>query len=259
MITITDYRLPITDYFYETNPKLLIMNIEPEAFLKMTYGLFVVCSRKDKRVNGYISNSVFQVTAEPPQFAIACNKDNLTNDFIADSRIFTVSVLKKDANPKIIGTFGFSSGKKKDKFGEFLFGTSPSGVPYLKEDTVAWFECRVGQQLDAGTHMIYVGEVTGGELIDEFLEPLTYSYYRDVKKGLAPKNAPTYIDPKKLGRRKEKFNSDRYVCPNCGYIYDPAKGDPDAGIAPGTAFEELPDDWICPVCGTPKEDFFKQE
>ncbi|HYW97350.1 MAG TPA: rubredoxin [Bacteroidales bacterium] len=62
-----------------------------------------------------------------------------------------------------------------------------------------------------------------------------------------------------MGKRKEKFKADRYVCPNCGHVYDPAEGDPDAGIAPGTAFEDLPDDWICPVCGTPKAEFSKQE
>ena len=231
------------------------MNVPPEAFFKMTYGLFVVCSKRGSNVNGYISNSVFQVTADPPQFAMACNKDNYTNEFIRDSGIFTISVLNKDSNPKIISTFGFSSGKVKNKFEAFEFGTTAAGVPYLKEDISAWFECRVKQSVDAGTHMVYIAEVTGGDLLDETSEPLTYTWYREVRKGLAPKNAPTYIDPKTLGKRKVEFNSTKYICPNCGYIYDPAKGDPESGIGPGTAFEDLPDDWICPVCGTPKADF----
>lgn len=51
----------------------------------------------------------------------------------------------------------------------------------------------------------------------------------------------------------------KYVCAICGYVYDPGVGDPDAGIAPGTPFEDLPDDWICPICGARKEDFFMKE
>lgn len=57
---------------------------------------------------------------------------------------------------------------------------------------------------------------------------------------------------------KEEGKMDRYVCQICGYIYDPAKGDPDNGIAPGTSFEDLPEDWVCPICGAPKSDFEKE-
>ena len=233
--------------------------VQPEALLKISYGLFVVCSKRGNEVNGFISNSVFQVTADPPQFAIACNKDNYTNEFIDESKLFTVSVLKKEADAKIIGTFGFSTGKKKNKFEKFRFGTSSSGLPYLLDDTVAWFECRVQQQADAGSHIVYIASIIKGELLDEEGEPLTYAYYKDVKKGLAPKNAPTYIDPKTLGKRKKKIKSKKYICPNCGYIYDPAEGDASAGIEPGTAFEDLPDDWVCPICATPKEEFEEQD
>ncbi len=235
------------------------MSIDHRAFLPMTYGLFVVCSKKGEKVNGYISNSVFQVTAVPPQFAIACNKDNFTNGYIAESRVFTVSVLKKDYHPKIIGSFGFSSGKNKGKFETPGFATASSGVPYMAEDSVAWFECRVKQEMDAGTHIIYVGEVIHSELLDELAEPLTYTYYREVKKGIAPKNAPTYIDPSNLTGRENEFNMDRYICPICGYIYDPVKGDPESGVEPGTSFDDLPDGWICPVCGTPKLEFSKKD
>ena len=50
---------------------------------------------------------------------------------------------------------------------------------------------------------------------------------------------------------------DSYTCTVCGYVYNPAEGDPDSGIAPGTAFEDLPDSWVCPVCGAPKTEFEK--
>jgi rubredoxin len=87
--------------------------------------------------------------------------------------------------------------------------------------------------------------------------PITYEYYHKIKGGYSPKTAPTYfgaIDKK----NKEENKMDKYVCEVCGYVYDPAKGDPDSGIQPGTAFENLPDDWVCPICGAAKEAFNKE-
>jgi rubredoxin len=78
-----------------------------------------------------------------------------------------------------------------------------------------------------------------------------------VKKGMAPKNAPTYIDKSKLNKKVPDVKLARYQCPACGYIYDPAAGDPASNIKPGTAFEDLPDTWVCPLCGTEKADFVK--
>jgi rubredoxin len=83
--------------------------------------------------------------------------------------------------------------------------------------------------------------------------------YQTVKKGKAPKNAPTYKgDVKAQDTTDEKFvevTMQKYVCNVCGYVYDPAKGDPEGNIPPGTPFEKLPDDWACPVCGAPKSEF----
>jgi rubredoxin len=58
---------------------------------------------------------------------------------------------------------------------------------------------------------------------------------------------------------KQGGKMDKYVCSVCGYVYDPAEGDPDNGIEPGTKFDDLPDDWECPVCGAGKSDFEKEE
>ncbi len=232
------------------------MNIE--AYFKITYGLYVVSTRLGDRLNGYISNTVFQVTSDPARFAIACSKNNHTAVMIMDSHIFSVSVLKRETRADIIGTFGYRSGRDTEKFTNFNFKFGRLGTPILLDDTLSWFECQVEQTLDTGSHLLFVGAVVDNDLLDPAGEPLTYAYYREVKKGKAPKNAPTYVDPEKL---KEQASSAPviYYCTSCGYEYNPAVGDPDHGFPAGTRFEDLPDDWVCPVCGTEKELFARKE
>ena len=232
------------------------MNIE--AYFKITYGLYVVSSVMDNKLNGYVSNTVFQVTAEPARFAIACSKNNYTAEMIQHSQIFAVSVLQKETRADIIGTFGYQSGKNTDKFSSFNFKKGKTGAPILLDDTLAWFECEVIQTVDAGSHLLFIGNVVDGDLLLTDGEPLTYAYYREVKKGKAPKNAPTYIDTEKLKQQAPVTSADKYYCTACGYIYDPALGDPEHGIRAGTRFEDLPETWVCPICGTEKIDFVKK-
>ena len=92
------------------------------------------------------------------------------------------------------------------------------------------------------------------EILDAAAEPMTYAYYHRVKGGKSPKTAPTYVKEEKA---PAKATGEKYTCKVCGYIYDPAQGDPDNGIAPGTAFDDLPDSWTCPVCGADKTKFDK--
>jgi flavin reductase (DIM6/NTAB) family NADH-FMN oxidoreductase RutF len=230
-----------------------------EAYFKITYGLYVVSSVSDNKLNGYISNTVFQVTAEPARFAIACSKNNHTAEMIQRSHVFTISALKKEASADIIGTFGYRSGKDTEKFLKFKFKKGKTGAPILLEDSLAWFECEVIQTIDAGTHLLFIGNVVDGDLLDATGEPLTYAYYREVKKGKAPKNAPTYIDAEKLKERVPEASPDQYYCTACGYIYEKAVGDPENSIPAGTPFEDLPDTWVCPICGTEKIDFAKKQ
>ena len=83
---------------------------------------------------------------------------------------------------------------------------------------------------------------------------MTYAYYHEIKGGKSPKTAPTYIAPdNEKNNREEKMA--RFECTVCGYVYDPEKGDPDSGVKPGTSFEEIPDDWVCPICGAGKDVF----
>jgi flavin reductase (DIM6/NTAB) family NADH-FMN oxidoreductase RutF/rubredoxin len=233
------------------------MNIE--TYFKITYGLYVVSSRIGEKMNGYISNTVFQVTAEPAQLAIVCSKNNFTAEMISQSKVVSISVLQKECSNETMGTFGYKSGRDIDKFSGMQYKTGKTGAPILLNDTIAWFECEVIQSFDVGTHIIFIGKVVDGETLNEDLDPLTYAYYREVKKGKAPKNAPTYIDPEKMAKKIESaISTNRYKCTACGHVYDPAEGDPDNNIPPGTAFEDLPSDWTCPICGVDKS-FFEKE
>lgn len=233
------------------------MNIE--AFFKLTYGLYVVSSASKGKLNGYVSNTVFQVTAEPPQIAIACSKNNLTTSLIEQSRAFSVSVLEKDANADVIGTFGYKSGKEIEKFDNANYKTGKTGIPILLDGTIATFECEVVQQFDVGSHVLFIGKVTESELLRSDADPLTYAWYREVRKGKAPKNAPTYISPEKLKQPETASASVEIYCTACGFVYNQELGDPDSGIAPGTPFEDIPNSWVCPVCGAEKNDFAKRK
>ena len=233
------------------------MNVE--AYFKVTYGLYIVSSASGSKRNGYVSNTVFQVTADPPQFAIACSKNNLTTSLIKQSGNFGITVLEKDTSADIIGTFGYKSGNEIDKFSSVRFKTGETGSPILLENAIAYFECEVVQELDVGSHLLFIGKVVNNELIKPDADPLTYAWYREVRKGKAPKNAPTYIAPEKLQKPVVTSSEIENYCTACGYIYHPEEGDPNAGIPPGTIFENLPDSWVCPVCGAEKSDFAKRE
>jgi len=232
------------------------MKMNIEAFFKITYGLYIVTSKKDDLLNGHISNTVFQVTAEPPQFAVCSNKDNLTTDYIIQSGVFAVSIIEQDVDLQYIGRYGFKSGKDFNKFQYVNYKIGKTGAPIVLDKTVAYFECEVVQTFDVGSHIIFIGKVVDSEIIDESKIPLTYSHYRNVIKGVSPKNSPTYIDKSKLEHEKPALKAGKmYKCQVCGYVYEPEVGDAEQHIKPGTAFEDLTDNWICPVCGATKDMF----
>ena len=231
------------------------MNLE--AFFKITYGLYVVSSKFENKMSGFIANTVFQVTSEPVQLAITCSKNNFTTNLITQSKVFSISILQKDTSPEIISNFGYKSGKDFNKFDNTEYKIAQTGAPILLKDTIAWFECEVVEIFNVGTHLIFIGKIIDEEILNDLLEPLTYAYYRDVKKGKAPKNAPTYINPEKIIKDKN-LNIEKYKCTVCGYIYDPETGDNTHDIEAGTSFKDLPGDWTCPICEADKS-FFNLE
>jgi flavin reductase (DIM6/NTAB) family NADH-FMN oxidoreductase RutF/rubredoxin len=229
-----------------------------KVLYNISYGIYIVSSKKEDQINGQIANTVFQITAEPATIAVSINKKNFTHDFITQSKVFAVSVLEQEADMKFIGRFGFKSGRDEDKFEGINYKIGVTGSPIIMENTIAYLEAEVIQAIDVGTHTLFVGKVVEAENIKK-AKPLTYDYYHQIKKGISPKTAPTYIaDNKKIEnniKRKELEKMAKYKCSVCGYIYDPEKGDPESGVNPGTPFENLPDDWVCPICGAGKDEF----
>jgi len=227
------------------------MNLK--VLYKLSYGLYVVCSKKGGKFNGQIANTVFQITSEPPTIAVSINKSNLTHEFIEENRMLTVSVLSQETPLSFIGHFGFKSGREIDKLEGINYIIGETQAPIVTDNTIAYLEARVTQEVDVGTHTIFIGELVGADIFREG-EPMTYTYYHQVKRGTTPKTAPSYIEEKKEASKMVK-----YKCTVCSYIYDPELGDPDGGIKPGTPFEEIPDDWVCPACGADKSAFEKEE
>jgi len=157
-----------------------------------TYGLYVIGSQKGDRLNGQIANTVFQVTSEPPTIAVSINKQNLTHEFISESRVFTASILTQDTPLSFIGHFGFKSGREADKFKDVKYKLGETKAPIVLDHSLAYLEAKVIHQVDVGTHTIFIGEIVGADVLGEG-EPMTYAYYHQVKRGTTPKTAPSYI------------------------------------------------------------------
>lgn len=227
-----------------------------KALHKISYGLYIVSSKKEKKINGQIANSVFQVTSEPPTIAVSINKQNLTHEYIQHSKVFSLSVLCDKTPTTYIGTFGYKSGRDIDKFKDIQYKIGKTGSPIVEDHTLAFLEAELINQIEVGTHTIFIGKIVDADILTND-RCMTYEYYHQVKGGKSPKNAPTYIKDVKIETLEEK-NMERYVCKVCGYTYDPKNGDPENGIEPGTKFIDLPDSWVCPVCGASKKDFDKE-
>lgn len=224
-----------------------------KTLYKISYGLYVVSSKDGEKLNGQIANTVFQTTSDPPTISVCLNKKNLTHEIIQKSKVFAVSILAKDTPLKFIGDFGFKTGRETDKFKDVKHKTGITGAPIVLDNAVGYVEAEVINSLDVGTHTIFVGKVVEAQMISN-AEPMTYAYYHEIKRGASPPTAPTYIKEEKPSK-PQTFQ--KYRCTVCGYIYDPEKGDPDSGIKPGTPFEELPENWVCPICGADKSAFEK--
>jgi len=227
------------------------MNLK--ALFYLSYGLYLVGSGKEDRLNGQIANTVFQVTSVPANFAVAINKKNYTHELITNSKVLTISVLSRDTPLNFVGNFGFKSGRDIDKLRGVNYKLGETGAPIVLDNTLAYIEGKIINQLDAGTHTLFLTQLVDSVIIRDG-EPMTYAYYRNIKRGTTPKTAPSYIE-----EEKEAPKAAKYRCKICGYVYDPELGDPDGSIKPGTPFEEIPDDWVCPVCGAAKSEFERME
>jgi len=231
--------------------------IDIDALFALSYGLYIVSSCDGGKLNGLICNTAVQVTAEPPRIAVTVNKKSLTHEYISNSGVFAVSVLEQTAPTPFIGLFGFQTGREVDKLTQVEYVLGETGCPLVTEHTLTVIEANVINETDVTTHTTFIGDIVACRSLKEGT-PLTYAYYRDELRGKTPKNAPSYraevgeqvVEPTEGGQKMKS-----YTCSLCGYVYDPAVGDPDSGVEPGTAFEDIPGDWVCPVCGASKDDF----
>ena len=213
--------------------------INKNAFRNMSYGVYVVSTLDGARPTGCVANSAMQITSEPATIAVSINHDNYTNSCIEKTGKFAISILTEQSDAGIIGTFGFQSGKDVNKF-DSVDAIEKEGVSVVS-DACSYIVCKVINKMETATHTVFLGEVIAADVLKEE-EPMTYAYYHKVVKGKSPKNAPTYI-AEELEEKKEE----KWVCGICGYEY--------RGELP---FEEVPDEFVCPVCKQPKSVFVKK-
>lgn len=206
----------------------------------LSYGMYAIGVKGAERPTACIVNTVFQITSTPAMICVSVNHDNYTNECIKKTGEFTVSVLSENTSGAVIGALGFTSGRNTDKLANIRHKILREGAPVIKEDCCCWFLCRVKNTVETTTHTIFIAEITDGSE-QSVGTPMTYDFYHKVIKGKAPKNAPTYVEEKTAPEEK-------YVCGICKYEYD-------GSLVP---FEELPDDWVCPICGAPKSVFQKE-
>lgn len=165
--------------------------MDEKALFKLTYGLYVVSAKNGDEQSGCVVNTLVQVTAIPARLSVAVSKDNFTAELIQASGRFTAAALDQRADFPYIGRFGFRTGREFAKFEGIACGEDQAGVPYPKDAVCARFSVKVEQTVDLGTHLMFIGAVEEAETLSDET-PLTYAYYRDVIKGLTPKNAPSY-------------------------------------------------------------------
>ena len=203
-----------------------------KAFFKLSYGLYVVSSSCDGKDSACIANTFVQVTSEPARVCITLNKNNYTTSLIETSCVYNVGVLLDDIDMDVIRRFGFQSGKDVNKFDGIDYEVDCQNIKQITEGIAASFSVKVISMTDVGTHIMFVGDVIDCKVINEG-EVLTYANYHNKKNGTTPKNASSYqADTSKHGWR----------CTVCGFILEA---------------DELPEDFICPVCKQPASVFEK--
>ncbi|MCX7856451.1 MAG: flavin reductase family protein [Deltaproteobacteria bacterium] len=163
-----------------------------KTFQKISYGLYVVASKKPEFLNGQIANTVFQVASDPPIIAVSINKKNLTHECIETSKIFSISILSKDTPLEFIGWLGFRTGREVKKFEKVQYRIGVIGSPIVLDYAVGYFECELEKEIDVITHTVFFGRVREAEIISE-ADPMTYDYYHKIKGGKTQERAPTFI------------------------------------------------------------------
>ena len=204
--------------------------MDKKAIYKLSYGLFVLTAKEGEKDNGCIINTAIQAASTPNQLSICVNKANYTHDMIQRTGEFTVSVLAQDAEFELFQHFGFQSGREVDKFEKYTrYLRGKNGICYITEGTNAYISVKVNKTEDLGSHTMFIGEITDMEVLSE-VPSVTYEYYLN------------HIKPKPQAVGTTESGQTIWRCTICGYEY---------------VGEELPEDFICPLCKHPASDFEK--
>ncbi|WP_229423272.1 rubredoxin-like domain-containing protein [Massiliimalia timonensis] len=212
------------------------MSMDLSLLHYVTYGMYVVTARDGGQQGGCIINTCMQITSENPIFAISMNKNNKTHDLILNGKVFALSILSEQTSPSVISSFGFFSSRERNKFEGIRYSVRENGLPILEEDTCISLVFDVIDHVEMETHSVIFGRLND-IVMGTQTDPMSYDYYHKVVKGKAPKNAPTYV-------AETAAVTSRYTCDVCGYVYEG---------------EELPADFVCPVCGVEASHFEKEE
>ena len=231
--------------------------IDNNVFRDVSYGLYIISTKYNEKNVGCVINTLSQVTSENPIVSCSINKNNYTNEAIKATEMFAVSIISEKIKADVIYQFGYHSSRDVDKFVNCTY-EEVDDIPVVTESMCSYLVCELIQTVDCGTHDIFIGKVISSKKLSQEKE-MTYRYYHEVIKAVAPKNAPTYIEEnaeREAGRAKTKENEqetsgafEKYRCIICGYVYDEA--------VEKVKFAELPADWKCPRCGVGKENFVK--
>ena len=204
--------------------------MDNKAMYKLSYGLFVLTAKDEVKANGCITNTAIQVASEPNQISFAVNKANYTHDMIMKTMKCNISVLSENADFSVFKHFGFQSGRDVDKFADYSdFADAAIGIPYITKGTNAFFSIDVKQTVDLGSHTLFIGEPVEMQVLSD-VSSVTYEYYQN---NIKPK-------PEAVGKTED--GQTIWRCKICGYEY---------------VGEELPDDFICPICKHGAADFEK--
>ena len=222
---------------------------DKKAFHSLSYGMYVIGTRFDDKDYGCVANTFAQVTSSPLQVSVALNKENATTAAVRQAGRFTASCLSEQADMQLIGTFGFHTSTELDKFAQHASARDESGLPYVAEQCCAWFSAKVVSELDLGTHVLFVGEVEECATIADAAAPMTYAFYHQVKGGKTPPKASSYLGEEQPAAAPAESSAAEqpkvaWRCTICGHM---------------EYVDELPDDFVCPVCGVGKEFFERVE
>lgn len=219
--------------------------MNPAVWSNLTYGIYAIGVKDGNKASACILCGVTQISrGNPCRIAINVNSESYSCECIRKEKIFTVCVLSQDTPGPVIGALGLVSGRHTDKLRNVRHKILNEGVPVIKENTCCWFLCTVDGVVETGDQTIFVAEVIAGS--DKSVGvPMTYSYYREVLGGSAPIDSPVYVKP---GATFDKSSGEAFVCSVCGYVYND----------PNFSFEELSDDWKCPVCKVSKKAYIRK-